>query len=92
MLQDHNIICFSTDWEQDPLSKHHIMSRLAKHNRVLWINSIGMRTPTANRKDLVKIGGKLRAFFKGLQRVQDNLYVMSPGHTFSRKRTNQENQ
>jgi glycosyltransferase involved in cell wall biosynthesis len=78
MLQDHDIICFSSDWDQDPLSKHHIMSRLAKHNRVLWINSIGMRTPTANRKDLVKIGGKLRAFFKGLQRVQDNLYVMSP--------------
>jgi glycosyltransferase involved in cell wall biosynthesis len=78
MLQGHNIICFSSDWKQDPLSKHHIMSRLAKHNRVLWINSIGMRTPTANRKDFAKIGGKLRSFFKGLQRVHDDLYVMSP--------------
>ena len=78
MLNKHNIICFSSDWDQDPLSKHHIMSRLAKHNRVLWINSIGMRTPTANGKDIAKIGGKLTSFFKGLQRVQDNLYVMSP--------------
>jgi glycosyltransferase involved in cell wall biosynthesis len=78
MLNKHNIICFSSDWNQDPLSKHHIMSRLAKQNRVLWINSIGMRTPTAHRKDLAKIGAKLTSFFKGLQRVQDTLYVMSP--------------
>jgi glycosyltransferase involved in cell wall biosynthesis len=78
MLTGHNIICFSNDWDQDPLSKHHIMGRLARNNRILWINSIGMRTPTADRRDLVKIGGKLRSFFKGPQRVQDNLYVLSP--------------
>lgn len=78
MLQDNNIICFSNDWDQDPLSKHHIMSRLAKHNQILWINSIGMRTPTVNGKDIAKIGLKLRSFFGGLRKVQDNLYVMSP--------------
>jgi glycosyltransferase involved in cell wall biosynthesis len=78
MLSKNNIICFSSDWNQDPLSKHHIMRRLAKHNRVLWINSIGLRTPTVNGKDVAKIGVKLRSFFKGLQKVQDNLYVMSP--------------
>jgi glycosyltransferase involved in cell wall biosynthesis len=37
-----------------------------------------MRTPTVNGKDIVKIGGKLKSFFKGVQRVQDNLYVLSP--------------
>lgn len=78
MLQGHNIICFSNDWNQDPLSKHHIMSRLARHNRILWINSIGMRTPRVNGKDFAKIGVKLRSFLKGLQKVQDNLYIMSP--------------
>jgi glycosyltransferase involved in cell wall biosynthesis len=78
MLQSHNIICFSNDWDQDQLSKHHIMGCLARHNRILWINSIGLRTPTVNGKDIAKIGVKLRSFFKGLHRVQDNLYVMSP--------------
>ncbi len=78
MLKDGNIICFSSDWNQDPLSKHHIMGRLARHNRVLWINSIGMRTPTVNGKDIAKIGTKLSSFLKGLQKVQDDLYVMSP--------------
>jgi len=78
MLKDSDIICFSNDWNQDPLSKHHIMSRLARHNRVLWINSIGMRNPTLNGSDIAKIGAKLSSFLRGLQEVQDNLYVMSP--------------
>ncbi len=78
LLKGHNIISFSNDWEQDPLSKHHIISRLARHNRILWINSIGMRTPTVNGKDIAKIGVKLKSFFKGVQKVQDNLYVTSP--------------
>jgi glycosyltransferase involved in cell wall biosynthesis len=78
MLQNHNIICFSNDWNQAPLSKHHIMSRLAKHNRILWINSIGMRRPTVSRQDIAKMGFKLKSFFKSLQQVQDNLYVMTP--------------
>ena len=78
MLQSHNIICFSNDWNQDPLSKHHIISRLAKYNRILWINSIGMRTPTISGKDIAKIGTKLNSFLKGLQKAQDNLYLMSP--------------
>jgi glycosyltransferase involved in cell wall biosynthesis len=78
MLKGHNIICFSSDWHQDPLSKHHIMGRLAKHNRVLWINSIGMRTPTVSRKDFAKIGKKLRSFSKSIQKVDDNLFVVSP--------------
>lgn len=54
------------------------MSRLAKSNRILWINSIGMRTPTVHGKDIVKIGVKLRSFFRGIQRIQDNLYIMTP--------------
>jgi glycosyltransferase involved in cell wall biosynthesis len=78
MLRGHNIICFSNDWDQDPLSKHHIMGRLARRNRVLWINSVGMRSPRINGKDMAKIGLKVRAFFRGLQRVQDDLYIMSP--------------
>lgn len=78
MIEGHNIICFSNDWDQDPLSKHHVMGRLAKQNRVLWVNSIGLRTPAVNRQDLAKIGHKVRAFVKGPRRVHDNLHVMTP--------------
>jgi glycosyltransferase involved in cell wall biosynthesis len=79
MLKGHNIICFSCDWRQDPLSKHHIMTRLAKHNRVLWINSIGMRNPTVSRQDISRGVAKLKSFLSNrLEKVSDNLHIMSP--------------
>ena len=45
MLEGKDIICFSNDWDGDPLSKTHLMRLLARDNRVLWVNSIGYRTP-----------------------------------------------
>ncbi len=78
MLSGHSIICFSNDWRQDPLSKHHIMSRLSRSNRILWINSIGLRTPTMTASDARRIVSKLCGFFAGLRHINDNLYVVSP--------------
>lgn len=79
MLKGHDIICFSNDWNQDPLSKHHIMSRLAKENRVLWINSIGMRNPTATGKDLAKAFNKVQSYFQNrLETIDENFWALSP--------------
>ena len=61
MIEGHNIICFSNDWDGDPLSKKHIMRRLARKNRVLWVNSIGNRNPTASARDFRRAFGKLKA-------------------------------
>jgi len=73
-----DIICFSNDWDGDPLSKKHVMLRFAKHNRVLWINSIGNRKPTASVYDLKRIAKKVRDFAKGYQQVHEQIYVFSP--------------
>src|SRR3990172_12017688 len=62
MIQGYDIICFSNDWDADPLSKKHIMQRLATHNRVLWVNSFGMRTPTASARDFKGNAKKLWGF------------------------------
>src|SRR5689334_19457508 len=43
MIEGQDIICFCNDWDGDPLSKKHIMQRLAKKNRILWVNSVGVR-------------------------------------------------
>ncbi|MDO9391703.1 MAG: glycosyltransferase [bacterium] len=78
LLYGRDIICFSNDWQQDPLSKHHIMSRLARQNRVLWINSIGLRNPTATRMDVIKGFTKIRDFFtRRLEKVSGNLSVLN---------------
>ena len=42
-LVGRDIVCFANDWSGDPLSKKHVMTRLAKHNRVLWVNSLARR-------------------------------------------------
>ena len=60
-LRGRDILCFSHDWSGDPLSKTHLMRLLARDNRILWINSIGYRAPTASSRDLSRIVNKLKA-------------------------------
>lgn len=78
MLQGKEIICFANDWDGDPLSKKHIMKRLAQKNRILWVNSIGNRSPKINKKDLGRIFKKTNQFFQGVREVEKNIYVFSP--------------
>jgi glycosyltransferase involved in cell wall biosynthesis len=78
MIENQDIICFSNDWDGDPLSKKHIMLRLARRNRILWVNSIGNRNPAASVHDLKRISRKLRQFASGCRRVEENIFVLSP--------------
>jgi glycosyltransferase involved in cell wall biosynthesis len=78
MIHGQDIICFCNDWDADPLSKKHIMKRLATQNRILWINSIGNRSPTASVSDARRIVKKLGAFARGCKLVTKNIYVFSP--------------
>jgi glycosyltransferase involved in cell wall biosynthesis len=78
MVEGKEIICFANDWDGEPLSKKHIMKRLAKKNRILWVNSIGNRSPKVNRNDINRIFKKVKQFFNGVKQVEENLYVFSP--------------
>ncbi len=77
-LHGRDIVCFSHDWDGEPLSKTHLMRILARTNRVLWVNSIGLRTPSASRADLGRAFEKLRASTTPLREVEPNLFVCSP--------------
>src|SRR3984885_15616215 len=78
MLRDRDIICFSHDWNGDPLSKTHLMRLLARDNRILWVNSIGYRTPTVSKADMGRAFKKLAAFTVPLRQVEPNIYVLNP--------------
>ena len=54
MIENENIILFSSDdWASGlKTSKYHVAIRLARANKVLFVNSIGLRNPTASAKDL----------------------------------------
>jgi glycosyltransferase involved in cell wall biosynthesis len=78
-MRDQNIICFSKDWSEDPTSNHHVLTELAKHNNVLWLNSVATRAPDlSSGRDLKKIGRKLREAARGPVRVRDRLWVYTP--------------
>lgn len=78
MIQGNDIICFSNDWDGDPLSKKHIALRFAAKNRVLWVNSTGNRNPTASVRDLRRLWKKLWQFCRGCRPVAKNIHVFSP--------------
>ncbi len=78
MLRGRDVVCFSQDWSGDPLSKTHLMRLLARDNRILWVNSIGNRTPTASKADVSRAFRKLAAATKPVREVEPNIFVLNP--------------
>lgn len=76
-----DIVCLAgADWDT-PLwtNRQHIMSRLSRNNRVLYIESIGSRTPNfASAADWRKILAKIKRIFSPLRKINGNLYVLTP--------------
>ena len=77
-LRGRDLICFSHDWNGDPLSKTHLMRLLARDNRVLWVNSIGYRAPAASRKDWNRAVRKLAAATRPITEPERNIFVLNP--------------
>lgn len=80
-LKGESIICFAGEdwWYHHPHSKNHILKRMARDNRVLFINSLSMGLPSVSNPDFfLKIRRKLRSYTKWLRRVPEGLYVMTP--------------
>jgi glycosyltransferase involved in cell wall biosynthesis len=73
------IVAFAKDWHEDPTSNHHVLRELAKTRRVLWLNSIGTRTPKlSSGRDLGKMRRKLVEVTRGPVNVENDLFVFSP--------------
>jgi len=77
LLHGRDMICFSHDWGGDPLSKTHLMRLLARDNRILWVNSIGYRLPTATRADASRVFRKLQAVVEPLRQPIPSLFVLN---------------
>jgi len=66
------------DWDTELwTNQQHLMSRLARDNRVLFIESLGLRRPQLAGRDLARIARRLRRGLAG-PREADGLYVLSP--------------
>ncbi|MGH2880671.1 MAG: glycosyltransferase [Solirubrobacteraceae bacterium] len=78
-VQDRDIVCVGfADWDTDLwTNQHHLMSRLARENRVLFVESLGLRRPQLAGRDLRRIMRRLRSGLRGPRRTE-GLYVLSP--------------
>jgi hypothetical protein len=80
-ISGETIICFGGEdwWYHHPHSKNHILKRLARENRVLFVNSITMGMPSLAHPDLfLKIRRKLKSCLRWLKRAPEGLWVMTP--------------
>ncbi len=83
MLKNKNFIVFSDDWGRHPFSCQHIMQHLLPHNKLLWVNTIGMRTPKLNLYDIKRAFGKVASWLRpekieGAIETHPNLRIISP--------------
>jgi glycosyltransferase involved in cell wall biosynthesis len=78
-LRGRDIVCVGfADWDTDLwTNQHHLMHRLARENRVLFVESLGLRRPQLAARDLSRIRRRL---VRGLAppREADGLRVLSP--------------
>ncbi len=78
MISGKTIICYASNYNAPPTSKHHIMHLLAENNVVLWVNYHASRTPTASTSDLFYIFDKLKQVARGLENPRPDLYILTP--------------
>jgi glycosyltransferase involved in cell wall biosynthesis len=78
-LQGRDIVCVGfADWDSElQTNQHHLMKRLARENRVLFIESLGLRRPQLAGRDIKRIAQRLRRGLRG-PRASDGLHVLSP--------------
>lgn len=78
-LRGRDIVCVGfSDWGQELLTnEQHLLVRLAAENRILFVESLGLRKPQLAGRDLKRM---LRRLVRGVQppRAVDGLHVLSP--------------
>ena len=78
-IKGKSIVCFSAnDWSDIPSSKAHIMRSLGRANKVMYIDTLGIRTPRFSNHDFKRAVQKIKLSIRGLRNVENSLYVWSP--------------
>lgn len=75
-----SIICFGfAEWDNPyKTNQHHLMQRFSADNKVLFIESLGLRQPTVQGKDIKRMARRVVKWLKGVRRVSPSLFVFAP--------------
>lgn len=79
-LSGEDIVCVGfADWDTELwTNQHHLMARLARDNRVLFIESLGLRKPQIAGRDIQRILRRLRRGVQPPRSSPDGVHVLSP--------------
>ncbi len=78
-LEGREIVCLGFgEWDAELwTNQQHLMSRLARRNRVLFLESLGLRQPRLAGRDLRRMARRVQRAAAG-PRAVDGLHVLSP--------------
>ncbi|KPK38562.1 MAG: hypothetical protein AMJ78_09800 [Omnitrophica WOR_2 bacterium SM23_29] len=72
MIENQNIICFSSvDWTSYKTSKIYLMRIMSLKNRVLYVETLGSKTPVISKSHLYRIMRRVFRWLKGPTRPSD---------------------
>jgi glycosyltransferase involved in cell wall biosynthesis len=82
LLEGQSIVCFAGEdwWFHNPHSNLHIMQALSSHNRILFVNSPGIRMPDFRNDKFAfkRVLKKLQSFSRFVRKAQPNIWVFTP--------------
>ena len=78
--EGRDFVVFSDDWGRHPFSCQHIMQHFLPRNRILWVNTIGMRLPRLTVYDVKRAMEKVASWTASGngQNTPEGLRVISP--------------
>ena len=78
-LEGRDIVCLGfAEWDAELwTNQQHLMARLARRNRVLFVESLGLRRPRLAGRDLRRMARRVGRAVAGARAV-DGLHVLSP--------------
>lgn len=74
-LEGFGVVYFGNDWfAENRTSSHHVARRLARHVPVLYVDSPGLRPPSASKRDFRRLFRKLAGATRLPQRLEENFW------------------
>jgi len=64
-LRGRQFVVFGPDWGRHPSTSQHLFSELLDSNSVVWVETVGLRLPKLNLRDLRRSWQKIMDYCTG---------------------------
>ena len=84
LIENLSIVVFGEDYNRHPHALEHIINLFIPRNKILWVETMGLRTPKFNAKDIKRSFQKLYGMLQGISgkkkelSLHDNITVIAP--------------